>query len=602
MSVGRRGRRGRDAWRVVSGHVIVGGRTTTYLPKRAPTNEGDTQVLDGRGVLNEAIDLLGHAEGGGGVIVAAREFVLNAAHDFERALIACLAFDAANFACPFVFVFVSIGSTLFGIGVGDETPRDQRIVHECLEEGQYALAIIAEHAHGVFRGDLKGALDATDFHGLDQHARETEWHFFGELGAVAGDLEAVAEVDVDDFARVAVEQQVGGVPVAETQDVADDRGGGERAHIRGAALEPCLGRARLEPQNAVQVLTGCVVERVLEHLDLLQHGEAVVVGRHLEHEAVLDVEQDLVLLAVFLDEHVQRVAVSDPPQHACVGRQRNDGEAAQTEAALVRLGVDGQQRIDETKELHDALVLPHVLVALEQVLVRAAVAAADLEAARALLGRNHEHDRLKLRDAHDGLATHIRAWHSELQIAHRQQLGRDVLQGQLHGIRGGQLLGDALEYMVVQIPGLIQVVDLTVLAVPPHVLACLVQVAPVRLRKRRLTQRLGAALEQIMQRSERRKHALDIVLGKVQTRRLFETLVPHFVPQDGDADQLVAYEQRLLDQHGAVLPHRIHDAHRRLHAHGRRRLGRDGQRVHERLRMGRADVRQEVVDEAADAR
>lgn len=25
MSVGRRGRRGRDAWRVVSGHVIVGG-------------------------------------------------------------------------------------------------------------------------------------------------------------------------------------------------------------------------------------------------------------------------------------------------------------------------------------------------------------------------------------------------------------------------------------------------------------------------------------------------------------------------------------------------------------------------------------------------
>ena len=105
-----------------------------------------------------------------------------------------------------------------------------------------------------------------------------------------------------------------------------------------------------------------------------------------------------------------------------------------------------------------------------------------------------------------------------------------------------------------------------------------------------------------MQRSERRKHALDVVLGKVQTRRLLETLVPHLVPQDGDADQLVADEQRLLDEHGAVLAHRIHDAHRRLHAHGRRRLGRDGQRVHERLRMGRADVRQEVVDEAADAR
>lgn len=219
----------------------MGGRTTTYLPKRAPTNEGDTQVLDGRGVLDEAIDLLGHAEGGGRVIVAACEFVLNAEDDFERALVACLAFDAADFAGPFVFVLVSVGGALLGIGVGDEAPRDQGIVHECLEEGQYALAIIAEHAHGVFRGDLEGALDAADFHGLDEHARETEWHFFGELGAVAGDLEAVAEVDVDDFARVAVEQQVGGVSVAETQDVADDRGGGEGAHVRGAALEPCLG-------------------------------------------------------------------------------------------------------------------------------------------------------------------------------------------------------------------------------------------------------------------------------------------------------------------------------------------------------------------------
>lgn len=48
---------------------------------------------------------------------------------------------------------------------------------------------------------------------------------------------------------------------------------------------------------------------------------------HPQHDAVLDVEQDLLLLAVVPDEGVQRVAVRHPANQARVGGQRDDGVA-----------------------------------------------------------------------------------------------------------------------------------------------------------------------------------------------------------------------------------------------------------------------------------
>lgn len=48
---------------------------------------------------------------------------------------------------------------------------------------------------------------------------------------------------------------------------------------------------------------------------------------HPQHDAMLDVEQDLLLLAVVPDEGVQRVAVRHPANQARVGGQRDDGVA-----------------------------------------------------------------------------------------------------------------------------------------------------------------------------------------------------------------------------------------------------------------------------------
>jgi general stress protein YciG len=105
---------------------------------------------------------------------------------------------------------------------------------------------------------------------------------------------------------------------------------------------------------------------VRERLDLLEQRALLVVGRHLQHEPVLDVEQDLARLAVLADERVQRVAVHHPADQPRVGRERHDRVLRDRERVRVRAqrggrAVGGEELVDEAEELHHALVLPEVL-------------------------------------------------------------------------------------------------------------------------------------------------------------------------------------------------------------------------------------------------
>ena len=54
---------------------------------------------------------------------------------------------------------------------------------------------------------------------LDHHAREPEGHLLRELLAVHGRLEAVAKVNVQQLAAVAVQHEVAGVAVPQAQQV-----------------------------------------------------------------------------------------------------------------------------------------------------------------------------------------------------------------------------------------------------------------------------------------------------------------------------------------------------------------------------------------------
>ena len=74
--------------------------------------------------------------------------------------------------------------------------------------------------------------------------------------------------------------------------------------------------------------------------------------------------------------------------------------------------------------------------------------------------------------------------------------------------------------------------------------------------------------------------------------------VPHLVPQDGRADQLDRDERRLLDELVALPAHLGQHAQRGGLARVRERLGRDGERVDEALRVRARNLCEEAVDRA----
>lgn len=98
------------------------------------------------------------------------------------------------------------------------------------------------------------------------------------------DLKTVPEIDMHHLARLALQHQVGRVPVAEPEDVPDHAVHGERARVGRAALEPVLRVDGFEPEDAIEVLACRVFECVFEDFDLLEEHEDFVVGCHLEKE------------------------------------------------------------------------------------------------------------------------------------------------------------------------------------------------------------------------------------------------------------------------------------------------------------------------------
>lgn len=72
--------------------------------------------------------------------------------------------------------------------------------------------------------------------------------------------------------------------ISETENVSDHRHDCKRATVIAPAVEPCFRISTLEPEDPVKVLTCRVVERVLEHFELLHEAEMLKVGSHLSSE------------------------------------------------------------------------------------------------------------------------------------------------------------------------------------------------------------------------------------------------------------------------------------------------------------------------------
>lgn len=143
---------------------------------------------------------------------------------------------------------------------------------------------------------------------------------------------------------------------------------------------------------------------------------------------MLDVEEDLATVAVVLDQHMERIRTVDPSEESRVGRERNDGVLDDGEVSLERLSVLLQERVDESKELHDSLVLSQILVSFEEEVVVFAIAPDDPQLSRTLLRREDLRRCSKAGDAHDALASDVGSGDGEVEVLDGEELRRDVLQ------------------------------------------------------------------------------------------------------------------------------------------------------------------------------
>mmetsp|Transcript_10854 Transcript_10854/g.22568 ORF Transcript_10854/g.22568 Transcript_10854/m.22568 type:complete len:327 (-) Transcript_10854:940-1920(-) len=295
-----------------------------------------------------------------------------------------------------------------------QPPVDQRVVHKGLQHRHHAVLVVAKHKHHLLARRPVVALHPAHPHGLHQHPRQPEGHLLGELLPVHRGLEAVAKVDVKDLARVPVQHQVGRVAVAQAQDVPDHAHHRQRARVVGPPVQPHFRGAALEPQHLGQVVARRLVQGVLKDLHLVDQRQVLVVRRHGHHQPVLDVQGDLPRLPELPDQRVQRVAVGHPPDQARVGAQRGHRVPRNAQVVLRGGAVVLQQRVDQAEELHHTLVLPQVLVPLEEEDVVVAVAAVDGQLARPLLGRDHVQLRRERGDGDHGLARHVGPRHRQL--------------------------------------------------------------------------------------------------------------------------------------------------------------------------------------------
>jgi len=129
------------------------------------------------------------------------------------------------------------------------TPGDEWVVDKGFKHGHQRLAVIPQDLQHVLTGKPEAAFHPPSFHAIDKHPRETERHGFRELGPGHRNFEAVPKVDVDNTARNAIQHQVRGMPIAQTEDITSHRHDSERACVVVAALEPDLRVARFEPEH-----------------------------------------------------------------------------------------------------------------------------------------------------------------------------------------------------------------------------------------------------------------------------------------------------------------------------------------------------------------
>jgi hypothetical protein len=167
------------------------------------------------------------------------------------------------------------------VGSEGKKRQEEKGATHSFQHSHDALLVIPKDTHNMFTRNAEAAFDVANLHSVREHTCEAERYLFRIFVTLHRNLKAVAEVDVDDLARNTVKHQVTRMTVAKPKDVAYYAHDTQGSSVVRATLEPGFGRLALEPEYAVQVLPGSVVQGITEYLYFLHQSQIVIIWSHL---------------------------------------------------------------------------------------------------------------------------------------------------------------------------------------------------------------------------------------------------------------------------------------------------------------------------------
>lgn len=114
--------------------------------------------------------------------------------------------------------------------------------------------------------------------------------------------------------RVAFKHNIGGVAIAEPENVTYHGHNGETSRVVSSPFEPHLRVLALHPQHGLQVLPESLLQGVAEDLNLVGEWANFEVLAEVVHQFEVDIGEDFVCLSMLLDQDMERVAVVDPAE------------------------------------------------------------------------------------------------------------------------------------------------------------------------------------------------------------------------------------------------------------------------------------------------
>ena len=174
----------------------------------------------------------------------------------------------------------------------------------------------------MLASDSEQTFNTQYFHSIIEHTRQPEGNLFWVLFPQNGCLETITKVNMDHHSCEPIQHQITWVTVTQTENVPYHQHDCQQSSVGSSAIKPQLRQLQFQPQHFIQVLASGIVQCTSENFNLLQQSERVIIRRHLQHNTMFDIQENLTQLSVLTDKYMEGVQIRYPTQETHLRQKR----------------------------------------------------------------------------------------------------------------------------------------------------------------------------------------------------------------------------------------------------------------------------------------